>query len=944
MMDIINILGEQEMNREKLLMDLGWKFHLGDIPFSLPDPEVHRQYFIFTRTENARTAGRRDFDDSTWRTVNLPHDYCYEESPVRNVSVEILNLAKGKAWYRRTFKLSEDDKGKRITVLFEGVAISCDVYFNSIFMKHNYTGANSFEVDITDMARFGDDTNVLAVRVDCSDAEAFYPEPSGIYRHVWLIKTAKVAVDLWGVFAKPEFKGQGKWDTEIETTIRNDTSENKEVEVLSRILDADGDTVGEARTKVPVKFREKASFWQNIPVKNPKLWDVDDCNLYTVQTDVYTDGTLVDEVTDTFGYRTIKFDADHGFFLNGKHVKINGFANHQSYIGVGHAASDSMYEFKTRYTKKLGANGLRTSHYPNAPVLYDYCDKYGLLVMNENRLFHSNESTLGELEGFIKRDRNHPSVIMWSLYNEEYLPATPIGKEVFKTLRDVVHKLDPTRPATGATLWGTAVDNVLEYNDIIGINHQNDVMDDIHKRYPDKAIYGSELVSTYPMTKKILQKLRDTEYLVGMYYFVAWNFMFEHRYFPAEKLGFIAMFMEPIDSLGSFTRSGYAFEAWLLKEPVVRIWADSPEGWNRRGHEGEPIKVTVFSNGDTAELFLNGKSLGEKPVGEYDMPVFQVPFTPGELKAVVKKKGKFFAEDTIRTSGAPVGFKLVVENPSLKADDSDVAIVTAYLVDKDGNVVTDARGYRVTFSVNDGAGEIFGVVSTAVSDHSSWKGPTIRCYDGKCQVFIRSSSKPGKMVVSASCEGMKSGSVSITKEKGTIKVLEPMPMHIIVDWQISNFFKKKPDMEQLMFADFTESWAKADISLGGYREIATQPFPRPTDTEIALSGESKEPERPVNGYAVFRAATKVPEIDLKGKIPAIYFESVIGKANVYVRKDGKAVCFGEKTYRMLGRMDTGDLLVPCPGLNAGEDVVVWMLSEVTGADSGIAFPVRWTLI
>ena len=567
------------------------------------------QIYRASRAESANGPGRRDFDDSTWRTVNLPHDFVYEhgQSPADGCIGEKNNfpLDRGSAWYRCYFRLNEEDKNKRITLLFDGVATKCKVYVNSILMAEHNTGGIGFEVDITDIAKFNSDLNVVAVHVDCHEYEAWYYEGGGIYRNVWLVKTDNLAVELWGSYVYSDQLEDGTWDIGIETTLYNNYREDKTAKVISKIFDPDGKQAAEITSEPEVfPLQESRTIKQTVNLANPKLWSLDECNLYELKTFVELEGRIVDEYSTTFGIRKAVFDPEKGLFINGKPVKVIGYANHQIHMGVGNAMSDSMREYQLRTIKEIGGNGFRTAHSPHGDATYDWCDRLGLLVMDENRVFHPSKMVIEDVQRMVKRDRNHPSVLFYSLYNEEDLLTRPAGRKIFSRLASAARKYDSRRPMSGAASYGLLDEGSHDEHDIIGVNHQSHNFERLHKEKPGKAIYSSEAVRGLFDLKQFL----DLDFVFGGYYFTAWAFRTDGqpRYF---------------DALGGKSEGAYITSAIVKRDvPQIKIW---PE-WDFPGEEGKVKEIRAISNCEQVELFLNGKSLGVKNVDDlYNMPVYE---------------------------------------------------------------------------------------------------------------------------------------------------------------------------------------------------------------------------------------------------------------------------------------------------------------------------------
>ncbi len=501
--------------RERLLLDFGWRFHLGhaadpekDFGFGGQDREL-----IFAKTGGFPKATQLDFDDSNWRTIDLPHDWAVE-LPFKNgpelpehggkpLGRDYPETSVG--WYRRVFDLPASDSGKRIALEFDGVFRNAILIFNGCYIGENLSGYVPFRFDVTDFANFGG-WNVLAVRVDATLGEGWFYEGAGIYRHVWLTKTAPVHVVQWGTFIRSQLQGTTA-ALFVSTEIQNESEQEKLCRVISRVVDEEGQTVGSAKAdarKVPAQ--ESATFVAQTNVENPLLWSLEKPDLYRLITTVQAEGSVADQTETTFGIRTIRFDPDKGFCLNDKPVKIKGTCNHQDHAGVGAALPDRLQGYRIECLKEMGSNAYRTSHNPPTPELLDACDRLGMLVMDETRMMSSTPEGLSQLERMIRRDRNHPSVVIWSLGNEEWEQGSPRGARIVATMKRLARNLDPTRPVTLAMNggWGKGASHVV---DVQGFNyagmggdggpHTGEHIDQFHKAFPGLPTIGTETASAY---------------------------------------------------------------------------------------------------------------------------------------------------------------------------------------------------------------------------------------------------------------------------------------------------------------------------------------------------------------------------------------------------------------------------------------------------------------
>jgi len=514
--------------RERLLLDYGWRFALGNAT----DPDKDFGFGKLRREGTFAKAGHVDgpaaprFDASAWRKVDLPHDWAVELPFVNDpILVEHGGKALGReypetsvGWYRREFVLPVSDAGRRISVTFDGMFRNATVFFNGHFIAENMSGYAPLNLDLTDFANFGSATvaagarpgaaapglNVLVVRVDASLDEGWFYEGAGIYRHVWLTKTAPVHVACWGTYVRSDFgpvTGVVTSNDQVTVLVNSEVANDGDVQVVARVhaafIDGGGKTVGTAVSDpVSIEAREAHTFAMHTIVWHPQIWSLETPNLYRAVTSVEVDGNIVDEDATTFGIRTLRFDADKGFFLNGKPVKVKGTCNHQDHAGVGEAIPDRIQAYRLERLKWMGSNACRTSHNPPTPEFLDACDRMGMLVMDETRMMSSNPEGMSELERLIKRDRNHPSVFIWSLGNEEAEQGTARGARIVLSMRTLQRRLDPPRLSTAAVSGGWGAPGISPVLDVMGCNYNDKLIDKYHQDYPQQAMIGTETAST----------------------------------------------------------------------------------------------------------------------------------------------------------------------------------------------------------------------------------------------------------------------------------------------------------------------------------------------------------------------------------------------------------------------------------------------------------------
>ena len=723
--------------RERLLLDWGWKFHLGDQWGTGED---------LAKAGSSVGPARGDFNDASWRALDLPHDWAIElpfdrqadtSHGFKPVGPGFLTNSVG--WYRRTFTLPREDAGKRLWLEFDGAFRDTRVFVNGYFVGHHESGYSSFRYDLTDVANCGG-RNTVAVRVDASQFEGWFYEGAGIYRHVWLVKTGPLAVAPDGTFVYSKFQGptpEGAADLEIETRLDNSQDAPAECVVRCRVLDATGKVAAEGNKSSSLGAFSRRSVRQSLRLDAPVLWSPESPTLYQLVTEVESGGAVVDRTETEFGVRTVRFDADSGFLLNGKPYVLKGTCNHQDHAGVGSALPDRLQYFRVARLKEMGDNALRTSHNPPTPELLEACDRLGLLVMDENRVLGSDALNLDRLERLIRRDRNHPSVAVWSIANEEGVQTTPTGERVALTMQQLVHRLDPTRQVTEAGNVGNTFAGLNRIIDVRGWNYNiGPGVDDYHAAHPAQPNVGTEQASTV-CTRGIYANDRQRGY-VSAYDDNAppwahltetwWKFFaarpwlsggfawtgFDYRGEPT-PYGWpcINSHFGILDTCGFPKDNFYYYQAWWGSRPMAHVLPH----WTWPGKEGQEIDVRCFSNCEEVELFLNGQSLGKKAMSANSHLAWKVKYAPGTLEAKGLNAGQVVAQDKVETTGLAAGIKLSPDRAAIKADGEDLSVITVAVVDDQGRVAPVA-GNLVEFDLA-GPGRILGVGNGDPSCHEA---------------------------------------------------------------------------------------------------------------------------------------------------------------------------------------------------------------------------------
>jgi beta-galactosidase len=801
--------------RERLLLDYGWRFALGNAN----DPEKDFGFGKLNREGTYAKAGRVTgpaaprFNDSAWRKVDLPHDWAVELPFVNDpILVEHGGKPLGReypetsiGWYRREFFLPASDAGRRICVEFDGIFRNATVFFNGHYLTENMSGYAPLALDLTDFANFGDRTppgagadapgrNVLVVRVDASLDEGWFYEGAGIYRHAWLTKTAPVHIARWGNYVRPDFgnvTGVVTSSNPATVFVSTEVTNDGDVDVLGRVhtalVDATGKTVATAvSATASIAAREGHTFALQASVGRPQLWSLETPNLYRAVTTLEIDGKNVDQDAATFGIRTLRFDADRGFLLNGKPVKIKGTCNHQDHAGVGEAIPDRIQAYRLERLKWMGSNGCRTSHNPPTPEFLDACDRMGMLVMDETRMMSSNPEGLSELERLIKRDRNHPSVVIWSLGNEEPEQGNTRGARIMLTMRTLQRKLDPSRVSTMAMNNGYGGVGVSTVVDVQGFNYNDGRIDAYHKERPLQPLIGTETASTLA-TRGIYanDKVRgymsaydsekpawgntaeewwsfydEREWLAGGFAWTGFDYRGETTPY---KWPCISSHFGILDTCGFAKDTAWYYKTWWGSEPVLHLLPH----WNWEGKEGQEVAVWAYCNQESVELFLNGASLGSQLVKKNGHLEWKVKYAPGTLEARASKGGKVVLIEKRETAGPAVKIVAAADRAKIAADGQDLAVINVTIVDAHGRPVPIADN-KVTFAVN-GPGSVLGVGNGDPSCHEPDKGSERSAFNGLCMAIVQSKrGEAGQVAVTVTAAGLEAATILLTTATGPL--------------------------------------------------------------------------------------------------------------------------------------------------------------------------------
>jgi len=773
------------------LFDKNWKFHLGHASDPAKDFN-YRIANIFSKSGKAEnTAIDPKFNDSDWKTIDLPHDWVMElpfvDSPDFDVQSHGYKPVGGRfpetsiGWYRKHFTISKADSGQRFSIRFDGIFRDSYAWVNGFYLGNNQSGYLGVTYNITDYINF-DHENVLVVRVDATQFEGWFYEGAGIYRHVWIKQVNDVHIAENGIFIYTVVKDNSA-EIHLETTVENDGFSTAECSVVAFVTERDGKLVIKSDEQtVTVEGRKNVQVKQKLNLKNPLLWWLDKPYLYKAIVVVKINDKVIDSVPQRFGIRTITFDANKGFFLNGEYLKIQGVCCHQDHAGVGVALPDYLHYYRIGLLKKMGVNAYRCSHNAPTPELLDACDSLGMLVLDEQRLLNSSPEYMSQFERLILRDRNHPSVFLWSIGNEEgYIQTNGIGKRIALSLLAKQKELDPTRTSSYGADLPNIYTGINEVIPIRGFNYRQFAVAGYHKSHPDQPIIGTEMGSTVT-TRGIYEKdticcyLPDQDITAPWWASTAeiwWTLCAEQPWWMGgfvwtgfDYRGEPTPFHWPnvnshfgiMDMCGFPKNIYYYYQSWWTDRDILHI---SPH-WNWKGKEGVVIPVWVNSNADRIELFLNGKSLGEKKMPRNAHLEWQVPYEPGMLKVVAWKNGRKITSQ-VETTGEPIQIIVVPDKPSLCTGGQDATVINIHVTDLLGREVPDASSL-IQFTVK-GDAKIIGVGNGDPSSHEPDKCPNDqwqrKLFNGKCQLILQSGGSAGTIEIIAKSEGLISDSVRL---------------------------------------------------------------------------------------------------------------------------------------------------------------------------------------
>ena len=767
-----------------------WKFQLGDNP----------------------EAKNPSFDDAKWRCISLPHDWSIEGefSDKNPATPNGGGLPGGVGWYRKTFEIANSERDKEVFIDFDGIYRNSEVWINGHYLGIRPYGYSSFQYDLTPFLKYGTERNVIAVRVDNSkQPNSRWYSGSGIYRNVWLTVTGRIHIDHWGTCIRTKMDGEKNAKVQIQTRVSNMDKVSTNITLVTTVLDECGRKISQENKTMILEGNSTIELQNELNIPAPNLWSINKPYLYRAVSMVFKDGRLCDDYTTSFGIRTFEFDPEKGFFLNGKSIKIVGVCDHHDLGCLGAAINYRALQRQLEILKAMGINGIRTSHNPPAPELLDLCDKMGFIVMDEAFDMWKKSKTefdyhldwdqwhKRDLEDMVLRDRNHPSVFIWSIGNEILEQGDSTGLSIAKELAKIIRDLDVTRPITSACNNPFKWNFIIQSNalDLIGYNYHHEIFQDFMKTFPGKKFIATETTSalmtrgSYDMPSDSVRRWPvswDKPFTDGNKNFtcssydncsVPWGSTHEETWKVIKKYNFLSglFIWTGFDYLGEPTpypwpaRSSYfgivdlagfpkdvyyLYQSELTDKPVLHLFPH----WNWK--VGEIIDMMAYSNCEEVELFLNGQSLGKRHKAGNELHFsWKVPFISGTLKAVGRIHGRDIIQKEIKTAGSAYKVLLSADRNCIESNGEDLSFITAEVVDKDGTEVPDADNL-IRFKVK-GAGILAGVDNGDQISHESFKADCRKAFHGKCLLVVKSNGTPGNIYIEALSDRLEKDQISI---------------------------------------------------------------------------------------------------------------------------------------------------------------------------------------
>lgn len=905
--------------RRILSLNRGWFFTT-----EKPKKMIFDAYQL-TKTGACVGAAAMSYDDHNWKRVNLPHDFVVNQE--LDASADNYNgyLNRPDCWYRRYFYFPKQLEGKRVIIHFEGISGQSNIYLNGCLIRQSHSSFCGVNIDISDYILTGKSINVLSVYMNHQYPEGWWYQGGGLYRSVWIEVTEPICFNEQDLKITTVKKDNTLWEIMVAVPVLSRYGEMAKVRAEAFIENEKCYAMTECRTGDMMRLC--------LRIDNPRLWDVGEGNLYTLKLSLTTGTELADCIYRKIGFREIKFDAENGFILNGKSKKIYGLCFHEDEGNLGWAIDETVYERRIQHLITMGGNAYRCSHNAPDPILLDLCDRYGILVMDEVRKFDSSECGMRELSYLIRRDRNHPSIVIWSLGNEENIQGTPCGKKIAISMKMLVDKLDGTRPVTLAMHQDIIPGGAADAVDVIGVNYNHEKLMDIRRLYPNKPFIGSEVLNLADEivengnmfsgsvgADETLKFAEQHAFYAGTFGWAGADYRGEHRN--------LAFFTDacPLNCNGNLKDGFYRYQARWSKVPVLHICGHwNPDSYAKNEHVAGR-KVKIISNLPYIKVYINNELTAEFKMNDSQQTEIVVPYTQGEICAEGFDDGnegrRLIKMDRILTSGLAHHFDIYPEKEKCPADGK--SRVTCWIEVKDQNgvqVPMAAHNFRVEC---DGDAEI---VCTDNADPYCSCFPDVHemgLYKGRGKVVLKSGKKAGKIKITVSGDGVLPASCEVmqTEPENQMQELESVESPYINDWFVSRIYNEKPDIYEYTSDDNYSFWRK---SLERYSMVEQGlPF-------FYTRG---------GGYVIYCMEPNMPLIR-EGETGEIVFEEITGSCEILVSMRDYDNRILKRYYLQSDEEQPRSLSIGLPGVVSDDRLIIKVIIKGTHSKCGVTGPVRF---
>lgn len=890
--------------RQVFKMSEGWRFSTQTQSRAFADA------YHLTKTGVARGVAAISYDDHAWERVSVPHDAAVKG----DLDLDLNNfggfLPRPDTCYRRYFRLDEGLRDSRIQLVFEGITGKSDVYINGVLAARSESSYNGVRVDMTDIARFGGALNVVAVLSDNSLPEGWWYEGAGIFRDVWLITSGRVSIEEDTVFVRSARKENNQWLLEVDAQAYNAQCGQVPAVMQVELLDQ-GKVIAMSQTEFILEERGREKLHFTLAVDNPRLWDIGKGELYTIRLSTLAGDEIMDTVEVQHGFRTICFDKDLGFLINGRREKLKGLCYHEDEGNLGIAIGRETLRRRIENLLAMGGNAYRCAHNTPHPEVLRLCDEMGVVVMGETRMFASTAIALKELEMMVRRDRNHPCIILWSVGNEEPWQGEARGERMTRTMRALVHRLDGTRPVTMAMNSGHLnAHSAAAGCDVIGLNYNIEDYDAFRALYPDRPMVATEVFCLADENEengvygaeeavKTLRYAAQRPYLAGTFGWAGQDYRGEHRY--------LSFFTDacPVASNGERKDGFHRYLAAWGGKPVVHICGH----WNHA--EGMTVPVAVHGNTEQIALYLNGQKIGCKCPGDSYKVTFEVTYTPGELVAVGCSGEQEVARDVMQSVDHPVKIRLNAQTVQA----GERAVIEAEAVDAQGRRYPMAS-HLICFEAE--GGQIICADNADPYFHRGEGDVDTMFYHGRARAVVQLPREGGQVVIRAKSPTLEGAELALTAAADDTPLVPEQENPYVNDWFVSRVWEQKPDIR-------TYTPDNQYIRGQKYFEPWTQ-------------SEDEKPFYFRSGYVVLCTEPNLPEV-APGCTPAIVFEHIAAGAEVLISiRDYDNVVLRQFYHKV---EQGGELRMPLEGACSGDRLIIKTLFDSSRAGQTLSMPIRF---